>query len=57
MWFYNVSFHNKFYQNQFTNEYARKILAKIQKQLSQVVTYFFLVRYRRAYILHKYNST
>ena len=54
MWFYNVSFHNKFYQNQFTDECARNILAKIQESRSRIV---FLVRYRRTYILHKYNST
>ena len=45
---YNVSIHIKFYQNQFVNECARKINAKIPE--SQRFTVFF-AKYRRTYVL------
>ena len=46
---HNVSIHINCYQNQFINEYPRNKKAKISKSRS------FLVRYRKAYILNKYN--
>ena len=46
-----VKIHRNFYQDWFINEYARKKKAKISEFQSHGVAEFFLVRYRRTYVL------
>ena len=52
---HNVSIHRNFYQNQFINEYTKKIKAKISESRSHGVpeSRSFRVRYRRTYVLNK----